>query len=134
VKDLTARISSDGYDVELKMGDIDDPVLGVVTVKDKHRNRADLLLGVRGMDAAAQSRSITAILRDASISFIGPEDLIAMKVFAGGPKDLEDAKGILQVSGEKLDTELLKNLVRGYGDDTAKNLDTLVQTIALEEE
>ena len=48
-KDLANRLTRDGYRVESRSADADDPVAGVVTVEDKHHNRVDLLRGIRGM-------------------------------------------------------------------------------------
>jgi hypothetical protein len=38
-----------------------------------------------------------------------------MKVFAGSPRDLEDARGVLAVSGVRCDKALLRRLVSVYG-------------------
>lgn len=38
-----------------------------------------------------------------------------MKVFAGGPQDLADARAALQVSSSALDVPLLERLAAGYG-------------------
>jgi hypothetical protein len=78
----------------LNRGDIDDPISGAIIVKDRHGNRADLLLGVRGMDLDPVSRCVSASLLDSSIRIIAAEDLIAMKIFAGGLQDLDDVRGI----------------------------------------
>lgn len=48
-----------------------------------------------------------------------------MKIFAGGIQDLEDARGILQVSGKKLDLNLLRNLAQRYGTEVVRTLDAI---------
>ena len=48
--DLTNHLLAAGYRAQLKRGDIDDPIVGVVLVQDEHENQTDLLLGVRGID------------------------------------------------------------------------------------
>jgi hypothetical protein len=97
----------------------------VIVVKDEHHNLADLLIGVRGMDPAAQVRCVSAELRDFSLNIIAPEDLIGMKLFAGGPQDLIDVEGILQVSGGELDLQLLRDVARRYGPDIERKLEGL---------
>ncbi len=124
-KDVAARLVAAGYRAELKRGDIDDPILGSILVKDQYENRVDLLLGIRGMDPEASSRCVSAKLLDSSVRIMGAEDLIAMKVSAGGLQDLEDVRGILQVSGNLLNLELLRNLTSRYGPDAARTLDDL---------
>lgn len=48
-----------GLKTELRRGDQDDPVPALLAISDRHENRVDLLAGLRGMDPAALSRSIT---------------------------------------------------------------------------
>ena len=80
-----------GFLTELTRGDLDDPIPGLLRLRDAHDNQVDLLLGLRGMDPAALSRVIAVPFQGASLAFIGREDFIAMKLFAGGPLDLVDA-------------------------------------------
>ena len=129
-KDVRDRLITIGYDAELRIAEIDDPVRGVVTVKDEFENQVDLLLGVRGMDPGAQSRSTTATLRDVPVSLMGPEDVIAMKLFAGAAQDLQDVQGIFEVSKEKLDIELARRLARQYGEDIAHKLEQLLSHLS----
>lgn len=125
-KDLTDRLRSSGYRVTFNRGDIDDPVAAAMIVEDEHPNRIDLLLGVRGMDPEAVTRCISSLLLDSSIRIIGAEDLVAMKIFACGFQDLEDARGILQVSREGLNLDLLRKLSRRYGPAVADRLEELL--------
>jgi hypothetical protein len=94
--------------------DFQDPVPAVLVIKDSHGNRVDLLGGIRGLEAAAFSRTITVPFQGKSLRVIGLEDLIAMKVFAGAPKDLNDAGAAIQVAGDALDLDL-RRLAKGYG-------------------
>jgi hypothetical protein len=48
-----------------------------------------------------------------------------MKLFAGGPQDVMDVRGILQVWRERLDRNLLKKVTRLYGADVLETLKTL---------
>jgi len=125
-KDLVSRLAGMGYRVTLNLGDIDDPISGVIVIEDEHENRLDLLLGVRGMDNDAAKRSVVASLMGASLCIIAAEDLIAMKIFAGGVQDLEDVRGILQVSGKHLSLTLLRGLARRYGVEVAQKLDDIL--------
>jgi hypothetical protein len=125
-QDVCDKLVNTGYQAKLSRGDVDDPISGVIAVHDVHDNRADLLIGVRGMDPDVRSRCASTALLDSPVSIIGAEDLIAMKVFAGGPQDLEDVRGILQVSGELLNMDLLHELARRYGTDAATSLSSLL--------
>jgi hypothetical protein len=55
------------------------------------------------------------------------EDLVAMKLFAGGVQDLEDVRGILQVSNERLDLALLRRLSDRYGEKVRESLEKVLQ-------
>ncbi len=62
----------------------------------------------------------------ARLRFIGREDFIAMKVFAGGPLDLLDATRALSAAGKAVDTELLRRLAKQFGRDASASLDRLL--------
>ena len=127
---LKVHFDRTGFRTELRPGDFDDPISGAFIVEDVHGNRVDLVLGVRGMDPEAAGRCVAATLMDASGKIIAAEDLIAMKIFAGGIQDLEDVRGILQVSGKQLDLNLLKNLARRYGVEVVRTLDAILSEMA----
>lgn len=126
-RDLKEPLLAAGYRAEWKRGDIDDPISSSVIVQDRHGNRVDLLLRIRGMDPAAPTRTISTRLLDSPVCIIAAEDLIAMKMFAGGIQDLEDVRGILQVSGKLLNMELLRSLTERYGRGATRKLEKLLQ-------
>lgn len=66
----------------------------------------DLVLGGPGLEEAFLHRSIlTEVAPGLSVRVICPEDLIVTKVLAGRPKDLEDARSIVQSKGDALDRD-----------------------------
>ena len=85
-----------------------------------------MILGIRGMDPQAAERCITTTVLGFSVRIIAVEDLIAMKVFAGGIQDLEDVRGILQVSANHSDLKLLKAVTHRYGIEVARALDAIL--------
>ncbi len=127
LRQLEKRFADAGYEVQLREGDFDDPVPAVLVITDSHGNRVDFLGGVRGLEAAAFSRSITVPFQGRSLRVIGLEDLIAMKIFAGAPKDLNDAGAAIQVAGDALDLDLLRRLAKGYGRTTAETLEKMLK-------
>ncbi len=64
---------------------------------------------------------------DSTIQITGWEDFIALKIFAGSPKDIQDIIGVLDVSGKNIDLNLLKELTSQYGPDCFKKLQTLLK-------
>jgi len=115
-----------GFATQLTRGDFGDPIPGLLRLRDSHDNRVDLLLGLRGMDPAAVSRVINVPFQGASLAFIGREDFIAMKVFAGGPVDLADAARAIAAAGGSLDLHLLRELAGRYGREAAESLERLL--------
>jgi hypothetical protein len=75
-----------GFLTELTRGDFADPIPGLLKVTDSCANRVDLLLGLRGIEPQAFSRVIEVPFQGNTLKFIGREDFIAMKAFAGGPR------------------------------------------------
>jgi hypothetical protein len=123
---LIENLRGDDVSVTLREGDESDPLLGVIVVQDAHHNRVDIILGIRGMDPAAFSRTVPAPLLGSTIRMIGIDDFVAMKIFAGGPRDLEDVRGVLKVSRPMLNLELVKTLTARYGSRELAILDNLL--------
>jgi predicted nucleotidyltransferase len=115
-----------GYGTKFTQGDFEDPVPGLLRLYDAHANRVDLLLGLRGMEAKAFSRVVRFPFQGMTLNFIGREDFVAMKAFAGGPTDLADAARVLAASRNSLDLDLLWRLARQFGPDAAKALERLL--------
>ena len=83
--ELEQTFRAAGFHTELRRGDFDDPIGAVLTLQDSFDNQVDLLVGIRGFDPEAFSRSIEVSLYGEPLKFVSLEDFIAMKVFAGGP-------------------------------------------------
>jgi hypothetical protein len=126
IKNMKTVLTGMGLNAVFKRGSADDPLNGVVLIEDPYANRVDLILGVKGLGAECLERTRTGKINDETIAIIGPEDLVAMKVFAGGTKDLEDVRGIINVSGDELDLSLLKTLTRRYGAHELRTLEQLL--------
>ncbi len=125
--DLCADLRVDGLTVEHRHGDQDDPIAAVINIQDDFHNRVDLLIGIRGMTQEVFSRAQEAKFMGSFIKIVSPEDFIAMKIFAGSPKDIQDVIGVLNVSGQKIDLNLLKKITSQYGADCAQKLQTLLK-------
>jgi len=115
-----------GLQTELRSGDSDDPIPALLTVTDKHSNRVDLLAGLRGLDPDAFTRSIMVDFHRHRLRIIGREDFIAMKCFAGSPKDIADACDALKSPHEPIDIDLLRRLTRRFGRPAADILEQIL--------
>ena len=127
VQALTEDFRKAGLLPSYRKGNVRDPVGAVVNIEDGFGNRVDLLMNIQGMTDAVFSRTIETEFMGARIRVIGVEDFVAMKIFAGGQKDLNDATGVLQVSHDRINRTLLKELVRPYGKGALATLESLLK-------
>jgi predicted nucleotidyltransferase len=123
---LSHAFKRKGFTTELRRGDPEDPIPAMLVISDRHENRVDLLGGLRGLDPQVLSRTVDVPFSGKKIRFVGREDFIAMKCFAGGPQDLEDARVALRTAGEMLDLDLLRKITRRFGRNAADALEQVL--------
>ncbi|MCB9771662.1 MAG: nucleotidyltransferase [Candidatus Omnitrophica bacterium] len=78
------------------------------------------------MPTGVFKRSVTTTFQKQKIKIIGFEDLVAMKVYAGSHKDIQDIIGILQVSAKKIDILALRKIISQYGKRESERLNRLL--------
>jgi hypothetical protein len=123
---LRAVFDRAGFASELRSGDPEDPILGMLILSDGHNNHVELLGGLRGMDPAIFSRTVEIQFRGVNLRFVGREDLIAMKCFAGGPQDLIDAQSAYRSAQGPVDLDLVRAVTRRFGREAADNLEQVL--------
>jgi hypothetical protein len=123
---LRGELAALGHMAQLRMGGTEDPVAAILAVQDSFGNRVDLLMGPRGMDPGLNARASPVQFSGESLQVVGPEDFIAMKVFAGVPQDISDARLSIAANSGSLDLELLRGLALRFGRSTALTLETLL--------
>ena len=84
-------------------------------------------MNIQGVTDEIFSRSLEAEFMDARIRIAGIEDLIAMKIFAGGPKDIQDVTDLLRISYDRVNKDLLRELVQRYGKKELAKLEALIR-------
>jgi hypothetical protein len=127
LRDLKVRFAAIGFTTELRFGDFDDPIAAMLVLTDQYGNRVDLLVGLRGLDPAAFERALEVPFQGQTLKVVGREDFIAMKVFAGGPQDLADARNVIEAAGGQLDLALLQRLASKFGRATAVAIEGLLR-------
>jgi predicted nucleotidyltransferase len=125
--DLEQQFRSAGFQTEFRLGGVDDPIPAVLQVSDVFKNRVDLLVGLRGLEPDAFSRAIEVKFQGTSMRVISLEDFIAMKVFAGGPQDMSDARYAIRAARQALDLVLVRRLAKRYGRDASEGLEALLR-------
>lgn len=127
IKDLLQDLRRGGWNIRYRKGDSSDPVGAVINVEDRFGNRVDLLMNIQGVTETVFSRALETEFMDVRIRMIGLEDFIAMKIFAGSPKDTSDIINVLQISHDRVNRALLKELVRKYGKTKLAELESLLK-------
>ena len=125
--ELCRDLQNLGLSIERRNGDHDDPSAAVINIQDSFHNRVDLLIGIRGMKEEVFSRAEEARFMDSLIKMVSLEDFIAMKIFAGSQKDISDVIGVLEVSSNKVNAGLLKELIVPYGKECVARLQALLK-------
>ena len=92
----------------------DDPVAGLIRVVSQNPEDAviDIILAASAADRAALTRCLPVDLGGGSLPAVRREDIIAMKLQAGGAVDLEDASELLRVHAGRLDEAMLAEACR----------------------
>lgn len=126
LRQLEKEFGAVGFMTQLREGDFADPVPAVLELSDSQGNRVDLLAGLRGLEPAAFARALTVPFQGETLRVIGREDFVAMKIFAGAPKDLADARAVIRLAGASLDLVLLRQLAQRYGQSTLEALEQML--------
>jgi predicted nucleotidyltransferase len=114
------------FGVTLRRGDDDDPILSMLVLTDGYGNRVELLGGLRGLDPKVFSRAIEVQFYGVNLRIVGREDFIALKCFAGGPRDLEDARAAFEAAQGPVDLDLLRAVTRRFGREAADRLEEIL--------
>jgi len=69
----------------------------------------DVVLAGPGLEELFLSRAVPVTIGNLVVPVISPEDLIATKILAGRPKDIEDVRGILRERLSTLDLESIRS-------------------------
>jgi hypothetical protein len=95
--DLWEGLRADGVRIDVRPGDHDDPLGGVVRLEDLAARPVDIILGKHDWQRRAVAR---AIRRPGGPAVVTPCDLILLKLYAGGTQDLWDVRELLRVAGD----------------------------------
>lgn len=112
-KQLMDALSA-AYSPEWREAGEDDPVSGIIRALPRPPAvfPVDFLLTRGRHDRAALGRARTVTVEDIDIPVVGPEDIVAMKLEAGGGQDYEDARRLLRILGDRLDDAALQGYCR----------------------
>jgi hypothetical protein len=104
----------DAAEVEIRRGDWDDPLAGVVRVR-REGEVVDLVVGREPWMKGVLDRRREITLRSRVLSAVTRADLVLLKLFAGGPQDLLDIELLLAADTGGLKAEVEQRLERRSG-------------------
>jgi hypothetical protein len=104
-------LSRSGIDVDVRRGDLDDPLAGVVRFTAPAERPVDLVVGKAPWQVEVLARAERMIFIDVELPVLRASDLILAKLYAGGPQDAWDIAQLLAASNrERLRTEVEEHI------------------------
>jgi hypothetical protein len=94
--DVWAALRAAGISIEIRRGDADDPLLGVVRIEAPAERPVDVIVGRHAWQATAIARATPDL---ETIPVVLPRDLVLLKLYAGGTQDLWDVRALLDLPG-----------------------------------
>ncbi len=93
-------LEAEGASVEVRRGDADDPLAGVVRVERAGDRPVDVVVGRAGWQSEVLARAVVTRIGDADVRIATAGDLVALKLYAGGAQDRWDVVQLL-AGGER---------------------------------
>ncbi len=84
-----------GVHVEVRRGDFDDPLRGVVRLTAEGERPVDVVVGRAAWHEQVLARRRTLHVAGEDLPVVDPADLVLLKLEAGGPQDLLDVRLLL---------------------------------------
>ena len=109
----------DDLDLEVLPDDVEEFVRSTFVLPARHEGsgvRIDLIFSTTPYEAQAIERAVSVELEGMSVPFAAPEDLVIHKLFAGRPRDIEDAVGVVQRKGATMDWEYMDLWARQFAE------------------
>ena len=112
-----AIIKSKGYKFKIFKSEPQDPISGLLRIYDKENVELVDIIPVfwKWQEEIIKNTEILNIYKNFSIPVARTEDLIILKLKAGGPQDIIDAEELLKSTNKSLDKERLSELAKRAG-------------------
>lgn len=110
---LWQPLRGDGAAVDVRCGDVDDPLAGVVRLVRPGSRPVDLVIGKHRWQDRAVKRAKTTTIGDRPVPVVSRADLVLLKLYAGGTQDAWDVHQLLADSDRPV---LITDVERDLGD------------------
>jgi predicted nucleotidyltransferase len=97
VRATWAALEQQRITVDIRIGDADDPLAGVVRFAEAGVAVVDVVVGRAGWQAAIVDRAVSRTIEGVNVPVALAADLIALKLYAGSTQDLWDVQQLLDV-------------------------------------
>lgn len=94
--DFWASLEGEGVSVEVRKGDLTDPLAGVVRFKLAGEGHVDVVVGKFQWQRRILDRAVLRPVAEANLPVVRAADLILLKLFAGGAQDAWDIQQLLE--------------------------------------
>jgi hypothetical protein len=91
-----AALQRPGVTIDIRVGDADDPLAGVVRLAERDIAMVDVIVSRGAWQTAIVDRARPHTLEDIVVPVVTAADLIALKLYAGGSQDAWDIEQLLQ--------------------------------------
>jgi len=95
------RLESLGATVDVRTGDIQDPLAGVVRVTRKGDRPVDAIVGEAPWQERILSEASPHRVADIEVPIVDEVGLILLKIYAGGPQDRWDIEQLLAIAPDR---------------------------------
>lgn len=96
-----------GVEVQIRRGDHDDPLAGVIRFRHGRERPVDLIVAKRAWSRSALDRAEPGEVAGVALAVVRAADLILLKLYAGGPRDAWDVAELLSCGNR---AELVKEV------------------------
>lgn len=92
-------------EVDVRPGDADDPLRGVVRLERGDERPVDVVVGRHAWQDGVLGRAQAAVILGVQAPVVTPADLVLLKLFAGGVQDRWDIQQLLAVVDVRADVD-----------------------------
>ena len=96
-----AQVESTGADVDVRTGDISDPLVGVVRITRAEDRPVDVIVGEAPWQERVLSEASFHRIADTRVPVVDAIGLVLLKLYAGGPQDLWDVEQLLAIAPDR---------------------------------
>lgn len=91
-------VAAAGATLDVRRGDADDPLAGVIRISRGDEPPVDVIAGRAAWQAAIISRAVRAEIAGTAVPIATAADLVLLKLYAGGPQDAWDIAQLLDAA------------------------------------